>query len=71
MLEACAPGARLEARKHRNWVHYNGQTYLTYRGLPLGKHGKSRQNAEIEVGHVKKMARFFEILPCAKQHLNL
>lgn len=68
MLGVCAPGARIEPRKHRNWVHYNGQTY---RGLPLGKHGKSRQNAEIEKGHVKKMARFFEILPCAQQHLNL
>ena len=68
MLNVCAPGARIEPKEHRNWVLYNG---MIYRGLPLGKHGKRRENAEIEKGHVKKMARFFEILDCAKQHLDL
>ena len=62
MLNACAPGAVIVPKPHHNWVIWNG---LTYRGLPRGKHG-ARQNPEIEIGHVKKMARFFEILHCAK-----
>jgi len=65
MLDACAPGARIVPKEHHNWVLWNGRTY---RGLPLGKHGK-RVNPEIEGGHVRRMARFFEILECAKKHL--
>jgi hypothetical protein len=65
MLDACAPGARILAKKHRNWVLYNG---LTFRGLPLGEHGR-RDDPEIEVGHVKRMARHLGILDCAKRHL--
>lgn len=67
MLDECAPGAFIEHKPHKNWVHWNGRIYW---GLPLGKHG-ARQNPEIEIGHVKKMARFFEILDCAKKQLNL
>jgi len=66
MLDVCAPGADIQHKLHHTWITYNGQTY---RGLPLGKHG-NRKNAEIEVGHVKRMARFFEILPCAKQEIQ-
>jgi hypothetical protein len=65
MLDECAPGAVIEGRLHRNWVSYNGKTY---RGLPLGSHG-ARKNPEIQVGHVKRLARFFEILDCAKRML--
>ncbi len=65
MLEACAPGARIVAKEHRNWVFYNS---LTYRGLPLGEHG-ARKNPEIEIGHVRKMARHLQILDCAKRHI--
>jgi hypothetical protein len=65
MLDACAPGARIVPKKHRNWVLYNGKTY---RNLPLGEHG-ARKNPEIEIGHVRKLARHFEILPCAKSHI--
>lgn len=67
MIDDCAPGAVIEFKPHKTWVHWNGRTYW---GLPLGKHG-ARQNPEIEIGHVKKMARFFEILDCAKKSLNL
>jgi hypothetical protein len=65
MLDDCAPGAIIESKLHHNWVRYAGKTY---RGLPLGKHG-ARHNPEIEVGHVKRMARFFEILDCARKSL--
>lgn len=67
MLDECAPGAVIESKPHKNWVHWRGRTYWS---LPLGKHG-NRQNPEIQVGHVKKMARFFEILDCAKRILGL
>jgi hypothetical protein len=62
MLEDCAPGAVIIAKVHHNWVIWSGRTY---RGLPRGKHG-TRRNPEIQAGHVKRMARFFDILPCAQ-----
>jgi hypothetical protein len=63
MFDECAPGAVIIPKPHHNWVIWNGRTY---RGLPRGKHG-ARRNPEIEVGHVKRMARFFDILPCAQR----
>ena len=66
MLDACAPGARIVAKEHRNWVLYNG---LTYRGLPLGEHG-ARKNPAIEIGHVRRMARHLNILDCAKKQIQ-
>jgi hypothetical protein len=36
--------------------------------LPRGKHG-NWQNPEIQVGHVKRMMRFFGVLDCAKKYL--
>jgi hypothetical protein len=65
MLEDCAPGAVIVPKPHHNWVVWKS---FTYRGLPRGKHG-ARRNPEIEVGHVKRMARFFEILDCAKRNI--
>jgi hypothetical protein len=65
MLDACAPGARIEEKTHHYWVYWSN--VAPYR-LPLGKHGR-RDNPEIQRGHVKKMARYFEILDCAKEHL--
>lgn len=67
MLRVCAPGARIVSKLHRNWVLFNG---LTYRNLPLGKHG-ARKNPEIEVGHVRSMARHLGILDCAKTQIAL
>lgn len=65
LLADCAPGAVIEEKTHHNWVHYNRQTY---RGLPRGPHG-ARKNPGIQVGHVRRMARFLGILDCAKKHL--
>lgn len=66
MLDDCAPGAVIVPKPHHNWVIWQG---MTYRGLPRGRHGSSRRNPEIEVGHVKKMARFFGILACAQKNM--
>ena len=64
MLDECAPGAGIEAKKHRHWVRYAGKTY---RGLPLGRHGR-RENPEIEIGHVRQLIRFLGIdEECARQ----
>jgi len=65
LLDDCAPGAVIEEKTHHLWVHYQG---TTYRGLPRGAHG-ARKNPEIQVGHVRRMARFFDIVNCAKKHL--
>jgi hypothetical protein len=66
MLDACAPGARIEARKHRNWVYYG--KYSIFRNLPMGEHG-SRANPEIQIGWVRQLVRHFEIYECAKNHI--
>ena len=64
MLDLCAPGARIEKKKHRQWVRYQGKTYP---GLPLGRHGR-RENPEIEIGHVRQLIRFLGIdEECARQ----
>ena len=65
MLEACAPGFRIEEKLHRNWVRYKGKTFP---GLPKGEHGKG--DPEIEIGHVRKLIRFLGIdQSCAEKHL--
>lgn len=66
MLEECAPGYSKKSTNHSWQVSYNGYTYPT---LPLGGHGK-RHNPGIQVGHVKKMARFLGILECARDQLS-
>lgn len=66
MLERCAPGATLKPTDHHISIVFNGRMY---RRLPLGAHG--RKNPEIQVGHIKKMARHLEILDCAMEQLAL
>jgi len=68
MLDACAPGYRIVAKEHRQWVTYQGHTY---RRLPLGAHGKrSPSSVEIEVGQVRRLIRYLAIDPeCASKHL--
>lgn len=66
MLDHCAPGHTRKARKH-NWVvMYAG---LTYPRLPVGEHG-ARRDPEIQIGHVRNMARHFGIMECAKGQLE-
>jgi hypothetical protein len=67
MLDACAPGYGRKPTKHHWRVTANGQIFPA---LPLGEHG-ARKDPEIQVGHVRKMARHFGILECAKKHIEL
>ena len=66
MLEACAPGFSVQERPHNWCVFYKDQTYPS---LPKGEHG-ARKNPGIEAGHIKRMARLFGILGCAKKHIQ-
>ena len=63
MLKKCAPGHVVVEKEHHYRVTYGA---LVFPALPLGQHGK-RDNSQIQVGHVKKMARTLGILPCAKK----
>jgi hypothetical protein len=66
MLAQCAPGHTIDTHTHHYWIRYNGRLYPTF---PKGEHGKT--NPPIQRGHVKRMARFLDILDCAKEHLSL
>jgi hypothetical protein len=66
MLDACAPGHTRELHTHHYCIRFQGQTYPTF---PKGRHGSS--DPLIQVGHVKRMVRFFHISECAKRHLSI
>ena len=64
-LDECLPGhAKRETDHH--WVVYPPDKQPPYRRLPQGGHGRGNR-AEIERGHVKSMARQFEVLDCFKR----
>jgi hypothetical protein len=60
MLEHCLPGHTIRVTNHFRFV-YSGS--LVFPTLP--KHDN------IHVGHVKKMARTFGILDCARKFLSI
>lgn len=66
-LQLCAPGFSTRKTDHHWHVTYQERTY---RALPLGKHGH-RRNAEIEVGHVRHMARFLGVFECVSRQLDI
>jgi hypothetical protein len=67
MLDNCAPGSRMELKKHRYWVFCPGKPI--FRDLPKGDHGSS--DPEIQVGKIKKMVRFLGLEECAFLHIPL
>ena len=56
MLERCAPGHTMRLATHFYNVSYNGKTFRQLPKFP-----------KIEVGWVRKMCRYLDILDCAKQ----
>lgn len=64
MLRKCAPGHTRELKTHYYWIGYKDKTY---RSFPKGAHGS--KDPDVELGHVRKMARHLEILDCAKKYL--
>jgi hypothetical protein len=57
MLTDCAPGHTLRLTNHFRMVTFMGRVFPT-----LPKH------AQIELGHIRKMVRFFGIQECAAKH---
>lgn len=70
MLDQCMEGNwSKRPTKHKWWVT-DERTGHTFRSLPLGAHGHRKAKVTtVEVGHVRKMAREFEILDCAKRQI--
>jgi hypothetical protein len=64
MLSDCMPGHTMVKKKHRYLIHWKGKDFGR---LPLGEHGK-RTRVEIEVGHIRALARAFDITDCAAKH---
>jgi hypothetical protein len=64
-LDECAKGWTAKPSKEHWRVFFKGKTFHR---LPLGKHGK-RVNPEVETGHVRTMARLFEIEECFRRVL--
>ncbi len=69
MLDVCAPGHTVKATVHHYCIRFNDKEFPN---LPLGAHGASRSKlrAEVKVGDVRKMARYFGILDCAKKEIE-
>lgn len=66
MMSVCAPGHTRRLTKHYYFVTWNGRNYPA---LPKGAHGET--DPPIEKGHIRKMARHFGIMDCAKKYLGL
>lgn len=68
MLNACAPGFRVQTREHNFCVQYNNRTYPS---LPRGDHGP-RKNPDIQVGKIRQMIRQLHIdAACAARYIPL
>ena len=67
MLDTCAPNYTKRATDH-NWrICWNRMVYPAF---PLGPHG-ARENPEIQLHHVSKLARFLGITECAETQIPL
>lgn len=66
MLDDCAPGHTRQLHTHHYCIRYNGHTYPTF---PKGEHGKA--DPPVQLGHVKRMVRLFDIYECAKKHVPI
>jgi hypothetical protein len=64
-MDECAKGWTSHPSEE-HWSVYVGKK--VYPRLPLGKHGR-RDNPEIEAGHVRGMARHFDLVDCFKRAL--
>lgn len=64
MLDECAPGHEKRLADHYWHIKYKGKHYGNF---PKGEHGS--KNPSIQIGHIKKIVRFFDIEDCAKKFL--
>lgn len=66
MLDECAKGHTRSLHTHYYSIRFKDSIYPSF---PKGEHGKA--NPLIENGHIRRMARFFGILHCAKKVLSI
>jgi hypothetical protein len=68
MLDDCAPGNTRKQYTHSWKIEWKRHCFPR---LPLGAHGRRRRTnqAEIELGHVRQMARQFGIVDCARRFI--
>lgn len=66
MLDTCAKGYSQRLTDHYYRVSFNKKIYPS---LPRGEHGKG--DKEIELGHVLKMAKSFDVLACAQEFFGI
>ena len=57
MLRKCAPGHTIRLANHSRVITYNNKVYPSLPKFP-----------NVEVGHIRKMARHLGILPCAQKY---
>jgi hypothetical protein len=63
ILERCAPSHATKDTTHKRFVYFDGKVAV----LPLGPHGR-RKKYDLELGHVKKLIRLFDIGDCVREH---
>jgi hypothetical protein len=61
MLSKCLPDFTYKESDHNFCIWGGGRVYPA---LPKGPH--KRNKAEIQIGHVRKLVRHFDIMDCAK-----
>jgi hypothetical protein len=66
MLDVCAPEHVRKQADHYWHIKYNGKHYSNF---PKGEHGS--KNPQIQIGHIRKIIRFFNIEECAKRLLPI
>ncbi|MCB9916292.1 MAG: hypothetical protein H6828_14275 [Planctomycetes bacterium] len=66
-LEVCLPGCRWVLGVHRWHIYPPGGGAAFY--LPKGGHGAGRR-AVVQRGHVRKLARQFDVLACMQAELD-
>lgn len=62
MLDHCAKGHSRHEGRHNWTIRFAGTTYPSF---PAGAHTKKK---EIEIGHVRRLVRYFGLQECAKKH---
>lgn len=67
-LDHCLAGWRKEEKLHHWWV-YPPNGGVPYRSFPLGVRGQG-DRAEIQMGHVRKLARQFDVSECMDRQLK-
>ena len=68
MLDKCAPGYHVKESEEYYCVYYKDKSFPR---LTRGSHRQRGKNsAEIQAGHIKKMARIFGIQDCAEIHIE-